>query len=141
MHAVAPSDASLLPGTRRLVDDLGAARQALAEGDVGLAMGHAEGALRVARDCEDGATDFIMSVSASLLDNVFSARVGPWEARLKLSCRQSGDRMLSPQLAFLLSRIEDGMTVEEAIGGSGLRTRDAIRLLAHLLEHGWVERA
>jgi hypothetical protein len=51
------------------------------------------------------------------------------------------DASLTSQEAFLLSRIEDGVTVEEVLDLSPLPREDTLSLLAGLADRGLIETA
>lgn len=129
---------STSPGIRHLVLALDSARQALALDELDVASGCAEEALRLEHELGDPVAHSILSVSTPLIEQVFARRLGGMHGRLEVCPEPHARAPLSPQLAFVLSRVEQGATVEDVVDGSGLRTADALRMLAHLASHGWV---
>ncbi len=111
------------------------AKAARADGALDDAVYYAERLLELAVSGEDPEVYKLMAIAIPVLDRIFEARVGPHERLLVVTPRGHDPRPLnlSPRAAALLSLVEGGATVEDAIDASGFPRRDAIRMLAGLL--------
>jgi hypothetical protein len=120
-----------LPGTKTPGHPLGMAESALQAGDLGAAVDACEVAL-----IESGglggtvARDFL-----PLVEQIYGAILGGAE-RVPVHGRAVGD--LEPRSAFLLSRIDGSMTVEDVLDVSGMPRLEALRVMALLVRRGAV---
>ena len=71
----------------------------------------------------------------SLLEKIYDAVIGPLERR-----PQHGGTVpdLDPRAAFLLSRLDGSMTIDDLLDVSGMPRLEAMRVLALLIRHGAV---
>jgi DNA-binding IclR family transcriptional regulator len=72
-----------------------------------------------------------------------AARGSPSFAGERRVCRRSSKELspgsaLTPIDAFVLSRIDDGMALEELLDISALPRHEALRSVERLFEHGWI---
>ncbi|MCC6996225.1 MAG: hypothetical protein IT370_16570 [Deltaproteobacteria bacterium] len=115
------------------------ARQALQQGDTSSALDHAEIALRAAGDGALGAAT--LQRHKELLSAIFEAFIGP-TSQVPAICvpvHQLGAGDLDHRAAFLLSRIDGALTIEEILDIAGMPRFDALRLLAQLVRKGYLE--
>ncbi len=135
-------NASTLNGHATLNDipeALDHARQALGLGDLNLAVSYAESALRVADGFDTVEARRLVDAEEMLIDHIFETRIGPLSQELTvLGVPSSQDARVSPEQAFLLSRLDGGITVEEVLDLSPLPRRDTLRLLLAMLRDGMV---
>jgi len=110
------------------------ARQALGLGDLNLAVSYAESALRVAEGFDNAEAQLLIDREEVLIDRILETRLGSLEHRLNVKVVPSSqDAKVSPEQAFLLSRVDGGVTVEEVLDLSPLPRRDTLRLLIEML--------
>lgn len=115
------------------------ARQALQQGDTSAALDHAEIALRAAGDGALAAAT--LQRHRELLSEIFEAFIGP-TSQVPAICvpvHQLGAGDLDHRAAFLLSRIDGALTIEEILDIAGMPRFDALRLLAQLVRKGYLE--
>jgi hypothetical protein len=135
-------NASTLSGSATLQDiprALERARQALGLGDLNLAVSYAESALRVAEGFDNAEAQLLIDSEEMLIDHVLETRLGSLRHRLSVTNVPSSlNSRVSPEQAFLLSRVDGGVTVEEALDLSPLPRRETLRLLVQMLQGGLV---
>jgi tRNA A-37 threonylcarbamoyl transferase component Bud32 len=116
------------------------AKRARDSGESEAAAAHAERALATAEALEsDGASAKVNSESA-LIDAILEERIGPLD-RVLSTALLPGRRAsfhVSPEQAFLLSRIDGRLTVEEIIDLSPLPRQKTLRLLVGMLQSGLI---
>jgi serine/threonine protein kinase len=113
------------------------ARVAVTGGDFTDAATHAEAALRLAEENPGPRVSSSMDLAEPLLVRVFASRLGSLAHRLCLAKGASlRDLPLSPQVAFLLSRIDDGMSVAEVLDVASVPRLEALRTLVRLVSCG-----
>ncbi len=112
-------------------------RQELGLDNPEMALRYAEAALSLA-DALSSRSDVGEAVrgAETLFRRVFERYIGRLDATLVIGDVPSGQSKLSPQQAFLLSRIEGMLSVEEAIDLSPLPRLQTLRHLADLLSAG-----
>lgn len=136
------ANASTLAGNATLhdiPDALERARQALGLGDLNLAVSYAESALRVAETFDSAEAQLLVESESLLIDQIFETRIGSLQQRLTVIGVPSGiNAKVSPEQAFLLSRLDGGVTVEEVLDLSPLSPRDTLRMLLALQRDGLV---
>jgi hypothetical protein len=104
------------------------------------AAAHAEAALRCADVAHDPATAAALRLSEPLLAHVFMRRIGSTSSRVFTSGKALDHSLpLSPRAAFLLSRIEDGMTVAELLDVAWMPRLETLRWLVQLVSCEAVE--
>ncbi len=132
--------ASTLPGTALLSEipeALERARQALGLGDLDLAVAYAESALRVADSFDSPEAMLLVDAEAMLIDHIFETRIGALSQRLSVVGVPSNiHAKVSPEQAYLISRLDGGVTVEEVLDLSPMQARDTLRMLLGLLRDG-----
>jgi serine/threonine protein kinase len=101
------------------------------------ASAYADAVLRTADDSEDPTATSLVRTSEAVLAHIFMRRVGSRNRRV-FATRSPPlrDLPLSPQAAFLLSRIDDEMTVGDLLDIAGMPQLDALRWLVTLLSCG-----
>jgi serine/threonine protein kinase len=115
------------------------ARQAHGMGDVELAVNNAETALLVADAMNTPDAQARMESSRTLLNAIFEARLGPLSQRMVVLSPTSHKKLrVSPEQAFLLSRVDGGVTLDEAIDLSPLPRQKTLRLLVSMIRQGLI---
>jgi serine/threonine protein kinase len=134
--------ASTLPSSAHLQDipeALERARQALGLGDLDLAVAYAESALRTADNFDNNEARMMIDSESMLIDHIFETRIGSLKQRVNVVGVASNlDAKVSPEQAFLISRLEGGATVEEVLDLSPMQRRDTLRSLLGLTRDGLV---
>jgi eukaryotic-like serine/threonine-protein kinase len=138
-EATAPTQHGALT-TQDLTRALAQARQAHGMGDIDLAVNNAETALLVADSLSSLDAQARVESSTTLLNAIFEARLGPLSQRMVVLPPKSHDRKLrvSPEQAFLLSRVDGGVTLDEAIDLSPLPRQKTLRLLVSMMRQGLI---
>ena len=123
-----------LPGTKRPEHPLGIAEAALQAGDLGAAVDACESALAEA----GGLGGKVARDHLPLVEQIYGAMLGgpKLDVRVPTHGRAMGD--LEPRSAFLLSRIDGAMTVEDVLDVSGMPRLEALRVMALLVRRGAV---
>jgi hypothetical protein len=145
--SAAPSAAPAARRPRRasvegeLQEQIDQARLALGLGDIDLAVDYVESALRIAARLEPSAAREALERESTLFDSVFETRLGSRTRRIVIRERPgaAARSAMTPEQAFLLTRLESGLTVEDAIDVSGVPRRDAMRVLVSLLRRRSIE--
>jgi serine/threonine protein kinase len=115
------------------------ARQAHGMGDIELAVNNAETALLVADSLKTPEAQARVESSRTLLDAIFEARLGSLSQRMVVLSPTSNKKLrVSPEQAFLLSRVDGGVTLDEAIDLSPLPRQKTLRLLVSMLRQGLI---
>ena len=114
-------------------------QQALGLGDLDLALAYAESALRSADSFDSNEAQMMVDSESLLIDHIFETRIGSMQQRVNVVGVPSNlDTKVSPEQAFLISRLDGGVTVEEVLDLSPMQRRDTLRLLLALLRDGLV---
>lgn len=113
---------------------LSLAREAFGLGDLDLAVSYVESALSTA-DRSGSPMDPDLERSSVLIEAILRTRLGASGGRLRVRT-PFRSVPLSPEQAFLLSRLEDRASVEELLDVSPLPRRVTLRHLLTLLRHG-----
>jgi hypothetical protein len=135
------TDGGLLTGlaVHRLLAEIDAARVAFVAHDVVDAAHHAQAALSIAQTHRDPVTEQAVRISESLLDAILLARVGSEQHRVSIrKCFVATPAGLCPKEAFLLSRIERDVRVEELLDIAAMPRLEALATLATLVDKGAV---
>jgi hypothetical protein len=115
------------------------ARQAHGMGDIELAVNNAETALLVADAINTPEARARVESSTTLLNAIFEARLGKLNRRMVVLPPTSHKKLrVSPEQAFLLSRVDGGATFDEAIDLSPLPRQKTLRLLVTMLRQGLI---
>ena len=111
------------------------ARQARAAGDVELAVNFAETALVAADTLKSAEAMDAMERAGTLVDDIFLARLGKATSRIASvsASRPKKDTGVTPEQAFLLSRVEGGVTLEEVLDLSPMPRQRTLRLLVGMV--------
>ena len=116
---------------------VGLARSALASGRIQEAAFHAERAFDLGVMTQDLKAHAIVEAAKPLFSHIFMMRLGGSNRRLTPSTRFDGVGLtLSSSEAFLLSRLEGGLTLEEILDVAALPRLQALRTLAGLVRRG-----
>lgn len=105
-------------------------RQELGLDNLEIAVTCAESAIEIAHSTKDEEVSALIARNAGLFRRVFERGLGGLSRTLIVSASAGRARGLSPEQAFLLSRLEGGLSIEEALDLSPL-SREAT--LAHLV--------
>ena len=136
------ANASTMVGSANLKDipeSLERARQALGLGDLNLAVAYAESAMRLAENLATSDAKLLVDAESMLIDHIFETRIGSLQQKLNVvSVPSNMDSRVSPEQAFLLSRLDGGASVEEVLDLSPLSRRDTLRQLLALMRDGLV---
>jgi serine/threonine protein kinase len=135
-------NASTLVGSANVQDipeSLERARQALGLGDLNLAVAYAESAMRLAESFDTNEASLLVDAESMLIDHIFETRIGSLQQRLSVVGLPSNmTSRVSPEQAFLLSRLDGGASVEEVLDLSPLSRRDTLRQLLALMRDGLI---
>ncbi len=125
--------------TTDLARALDQARQAHGMGDIELAVNNAETALIVADALNTAESSAHVESSRTLLSAIYEARLGSLSQRMVVLPPTSKQKVrVSPEQAFLLSRVDGGVTLDEAIDLSPLPRQKTLRLLVSMLRQGLI---
>ena len=120
-----------------LVAQIERARLALDRGATAEAVGHAESALLWVESARDPAAMDVIKRSQLLLERIYGQRLEPKDRLIVVEQAPRADRWnVSPSMAFLLSRLEGGVTVEEAVDMAAMPRLQALRALVNLAASG-----
>ena len=120
-----------LPGTKTPAHPLGMAEAALQAGDLGAAVDACEAALAES----GGLAGKVARDHLPLVEQIYGAILGGAD-RVPTHGKAMGS--LEPRSAFLLSRIDGAMTVEDVLDVSGMPRLEALREMALLVRRGAV---
>ena len=140
----APPDATATtiasgPSPKDLARALDQARQAHGMGDIETAVSNAETALQVADSLGSADAQARLESSRTLLNAIFEARLGSLSRRMVVRTPTSHKKLrFSPEQAFLLSRVDGGVTLDEAIDLSPLPRQKTLRLLVSMMRQGLI---
>ena len=115
----------------RVTPHISTAESALQAGDLGAAVDACEKALGES----GGLTGTVARDQLPLVEQIYGAILGGPD-RVPSHGRAMGD--LEPRSAFLLSRIDGSMTVEDVLDVSGMPRLEALRVMALLVRRGAV---
>jgi len=136
------ANASTLTGSaslQHIPEALERARQALGLGDLNLAVAYAESAIRLAESFGTDEASLAVDAESMLIDHIFETRIGSLQQRLRVvSAPSNMNSRVSPEQAFLLSRLDGGASVEEVFDLSPLSRRDTLRQLLALMRDGLI---
>lgn len=122
-----------------LMRALDQARQAHGMGDIELAVNNAENALLVGDALNSPEAQARLDSSRTLLNAIFESRLGPLSQRMVVLSPTSNKKLrVSPEQAFLLSRVDGGVTLDEAIDLSPLPRQKTLRLLVSMIRQGLI---
>lgn len=113
-------------------------RQELGLDNLDLAISCAESALEIAQSVKRPEVVELIRQNASLFERTFERRLGKLSRRITLRPEASREQSLSPEQAFLLSRLEGGLSIEEAIDLSPLSREQTLGQLVGLIRTGHI---
>lgn len=113
-------------------------RQELGLDNLELAVSCAESALEIAQSVRNADVNAIISKNARLFQQIFERRLGKLNNRITVTSSPSTNVKLSPEQAFLLSRLEGGLSVEEAIDLSPMSREQTLGQLVTLMRQGHI---
>ena len=137
-----PATRSEPPPTRaEVAEAIARARQAAAFEELDLAVDYAASASRLAERSPDGSATALLEEAAGLFERIYLGRLGGKVRRLLLRQLPSSDgrHSLTPEQAFLVSRIDNNCTVEELLDVSPLPVVDTLRVLVSLVRSKLIE--
>lgn len=114
------------------------ARQELGLDNIELAVSCAESALEIAYSVDRDDVKAIVKKNANLFERVFERRLGRMSQTISVHPEASGSKHLSPEQAFLLSRLEGGLSIEEAIDLSPLSREQTLGQIVGLVRAGHI---
>lgn len=121
--------------TQELIDR---ARQELGLDNLELAVSCAESALELLRISGEPEVKTMIARNATLFSRIFERRLGDLRARIHIVARPGSTVSLTPAQAFLLSRLDGGNTVEEALDLSPMPREQTLGNLVSLMRSGHV---
>jgi len=113
-------------------------RQELGLDNLDLAVSCAESAIEVAQQVKLDEVSALVARNAALFQRVFERRLGGLTRRLMVSASAGKARGLSPEQAFLLSRLEGGLSIEEALDLSPMSKEATLAHLVSLMRLGHI---
>ncbi len=113
-------------------------RQELGLDNLDLAVNCAEAAIELAQAVRNDEVKALVSRNATLFRRVFERRLGGLGKTLIVSASAGQARGLTPEQAFLLSRLEGGLSIEEAIDLSPLSREATLGYLVGLMKLGHI---
>jgi len=120
---------------RELIDRI---RQELGLDNLELAVSCAESALEIAQTTKSDEINALIAANAALFQRVFERRLGGLSKTLIVSASAGRASTLSPEQAFLLSRLEGGISIEEALDLSPMSRAATLAHLVGLMRLGHI---
>lgn len=120
---------------RDLIDRI---RQELGLDNLEIAVNCAESVIEIAQSNKSDEINALIAANAALLQRVFERRLGGLHRTLIVSASAGRARGLSPEQAFLLSRLEGGLSIEEALDLSPMSKAATLAHLVGLMRLGHV---
>lgn len=124
-----------LKATQELIDR---ARQELGFDNLPLAVSCAESALEIGQSIQQPELHELLTRNASLFERIFERQLGDLSAPLVLHEPSPRGASLTPEQAFLLSRMEGGLSIEEALDLSPLSRELTLSHLLGLMRNGYI---
>jgi serine/threonine protein kinase len=122
----------------RVGELLDQAREALGNGAFDHAVDLAEQAHTIARSSNDYLARRSITGSETLLLRIYEKRLGSLSSPVVINGNPRTFSDLSPESAFLLSRLDGGLTFEEALDLSAMPRQEALRHLVSLMRAGFI---
>lgn len=113
-------------------------RQELGLDNLELAVNCAESALEIAHSVKQAEVSELIHQNASLFMRTFERRLGKLSRRITVRPQTLTAQSLSPEQAYLLSRLEGGLSIEEAIDLSPLSREQTLGQLVGLIRTGYI---
>ncbi len=116
------------------------ARQELGLDNLELALSCAESAIEIAQSLDREDVNAIITKNSTLFTRTFERRLGSFGNTIRVSTDASAGKGqgLSPEQAFLLSRLEGGLSVEEALDLSPLSREKTLAQIIGLMRLGHI---
>jgi serine/threonine protein kinase len=113
-------------------------RQELGLDNLDLAVNCAESAIEIAQSVKTPEVKEIIARNATLFQRIFERRLGGLSRTLTVSASAGHARGLSPEQAFLLSRLEGGLSIEETLDLSPMTKEATLGHLVGLMRLGHI---
>ncbi len=113
-------------------------RQELGLDNLELAVSCAESALEIAQAVNKPEVSELIHQNASLFMRTFERRLGKLSRRITVRPQTSTAQSLSPEQAYLLSRLEGGLSIEEALDLSPMSREHTLGQLVGLIRTGFI---
>jgi len=114
------------------------ARQEMGLDNLDLAVSCAESALEISQNLNDPEVSKIISKNARLFHRAFERRLGNLSSIIQVRTEANRAVRLSPEQAFLLSRLDGGLSIEEAIDLSPLSREMTLGQIVGLVRMGHI---
>jgi serine/threonine-protein kinase len=114
------------------------ARQELGLDNVDLAVSCAESALEIAHSAKRPEIVELIKENAGLFQRTFERRLGKLSRRISVRPEAGTNQSLSPEQAYLLSRLDGGLSIEEAIDLSPLSREQTLGQIVGLVRTGHI---
>jgi serine/threonine protein kinase len=121
--------------TQELIDR---ARQELGLDNIELAVSCAESALELLRVSAHPDVKALIARNSALFSRIFERRLGNLQTRIQVATRAGSAVSLTPEQAFLLSRLDGSMTIDEAIDLSPLPREQTLGHVVTLVRSGHI---
>jgi serine/threonine protein kinase len=113
-------------------------RQELGLDNVELAVSCAESALEIAQSVKRDEVTALIKKNSGLFQQTFERRLGRMSRTISVRPDAGKQKSLSPEQAYLLSRLEGGLSIEEAIDLSPLSREQTLGQLVGLVRAGHI---
>lgn len=134
------SDSPACPTSNDVENCINAVRQAVTFGERQRATAQARRAMQLARRCRDGSASSVIQDATELLEPLLVDAIGSLSRRISLLRRPAeSEGELSPELLYLLSRIDEGTTVEELIDMAPWPRIETLSLVIELSRQGLLQ--
>jgi len=114
------------------------ARQELGLDNLELAVSCCESAIEISQSLSNDDVDAIIAKNAGLFHRTFERRLGKLSNTIRVSNIATAGQGLSPEQAFLLSRLEGGLSVEEALDLSPMTRAQTLAQIVGLMRLGHI---
>lgn len=135
----APDCASASEDMQRLVAMIACIQDRVAVRDMARACVSAEAAADIVERTNDPSLCAVLNLHAALIESIFEARIGPLDRVVR---RRGASEIVpdgSPRTAFLLSRLEEPMTIRDLLDVAGMPRLPALRCLLALVRSRMIE--
>lgn len=129
-----------VPAAEQVQNAISQARQSLGFENLDLAVDYAQSAIRIAQHSDEPAASQVMQSATNLFERIFALQLGGVSRRIVLRrIPSAGRNQLSPDEAYVLSRVWDGDTVEQLTDVSSLPRWQTLHALVSLMRAGIIE--
>jgi hypothetical protein len=119
-----------------VLEALDHARRSCEAGQVDTAVERADLALHLAEQAGDAASASAVGLSAALVARIFGERVGDLRQTVRPARAATSRDGLSSREAFLLSRVDGALRIDELLQVAAMPRSEALRRMATLLVKG-----